>query len=226
MARNSNLGTMTAMLRKECRYASDSSAGQSKNPALKELLKRTYIMLYDDHDWPHLTSVWEDKAIVAGSRFYDFPANINMENAVKVFHRYQQVWQPVEEGFDTRAYNIVDSDIDERRDPVQAWRVYDGTQFEVWPIPQTNGTLRFVGKKALPVFEADEDVCLLDDHLVVLFAAAEELADKKRGEALKAMAERRLAQVKSQMNKTPSFRPGSDEHAPHRRTGRSVILVR
>jgi hypothetical protein len=225
MARGSTLGTMLTMLRAEAMMATDSAVGQSKNPALKVLLKRVYAMLYDEHEWPFLTGVWADKSIVAGSRYYDFPTTINLENTVKVFHSWGNIWHEVEYGFDPTVYNAVDSDDDARSDPVQAWRIYSGTQFEVWPLPATAGTLRFTGKAAMGAFEADADTCVLDDYLVVLFAAAELMADKPRGAAVKAMAERRLAQVKAQGSKTASFQIGGESSA--RRTyGTTVIAVR
>ena len=225
MARGSTLGTMLTMLRAEAMMATDSAVGQSKNPALKALLKRVYAMLYDEHEWPFLTGVWADKSLVAGSRYYDFPTTINMENTVKVFRSWGNIWSEVDYGFDPSVYNAVDSDDDARSDPVQAWRIYSGTQFEVWPLPATNSTLRFTGKAAMGAFEADADTCVLDDHMVVLFAAAELMADQPRGAAVKAMAERRLAQVKAMGNKTPSFQIGGQSSA--RRTyGTTVIAVR
>lgn len=225
MARGTTLGTMLTMLRGECRYASDSNVGQSRNPALKVSLKRQLAMLYEEHDWPHLMGAWEDKAIVAGSRYYDFPTDISMDGAVKAYHQWGGVWQPLQAGFDPTVYNEFDSDDDERADPVQAWRVYSGTQFEVWPIPVTAGTIRFVGKQAMGAFEQDTDTCVLDDHLVVLFAAAEEMADKPRGKVLADAAARRLAQLKASQNKTVSFRPGGDSGRSARGHG-SVVVVR
>jgi hypothetical protein len=227
MARGSTLGTMLTMLRAEARMATDSSVGQSKNPALRVLLKRVYAMLYDEHTWPHLSGQWGDKSIVAGSRYYDFPSEVNMEGAVSAYYQWNGVWLPLTAGFDTTAYNEFDSDDDERSDPVQAWRIYSGTQFEVWPMPSVDGTVRFVGKAAMGAFESDMDVCLLDDHLVVLFAAAELVADKPELSApLKASAERRLAQVKGLMNKSEPFQIGSTDASRRRSFGTSVIAVR
>lgn len=225
MARGSTLGTMLTMLRAEAKMATDSSVGQSKNPALKVLLKRVYAMLYDEHEWPHLMGAWEDKAIVAGSRYYDFPTNITMEGAVKALHQWGDIWNELSPNFDPTIYNEYDSDDDERSDPVQAWRVYSGSQFEVWPIPATAGTVRFIGKQAMGAFEADADVCVLDDHLIVLFAAAELRADKPDGAALKASGERRLAQLKANMKKSDGFRIG-ERSGPRRSYGTSVIAVR
>ena len=225
MARGTTLGTMLTMLRAECRYATDSGVAQSKNPALKASLKRQYAMLYEEHDWPHLLGSWEDKALSAGQRYYDFPTGIEMEGAVKAYHYWGGVWQPVRAGFDTEVYNEFDSDNDERADPVLAWRVYSGTQFEVWPMPLTAGTIRFVGRQAMGAFEADTDTCVLDDHRVVLFTAAEELGDKPRGKILAEAANRRLAQLKASQNKTVSFRPGESPPGPTR-PRRSVVVVR
>lgn len=225
MARGSTLGTMLAMLRKECRYASDSGVAQSKNPALMELLRRTYTILYDDHEWPHLLGQWEDKAIVAGSRYYDFPASINMEGAVKAYHHWGGVWQKIQYGIEPEDYNHYDSDNDARADPVLKWKVYSGTQFEVWPLPVSAGTVRFIGKQAMGSFTSETDTCLLDDHLVVLYAAAEELGAKdERGQAMAVMAKRRFDQLRALQNKTESFRPGEHAHRSRRPHGAFVVV--
>lgn len=224
MARGSTLGTMLSMLRDECKYTSSAAAGQSKNPALRRLLQRHYVMLYDQHDWPHLLGAWEDKAIVAGSRYYDFPTDISMDNAVKAFRRWSNRWEPIAAGFEPVVYNQFDSDNDERSDPIQAWRVYSETQFEVWPLPLTDSTVRFIGKRAIGAFSADSDTCLLDDELVVLHAAAEELGEEK-GKVKKALAADRFTQLKALQNKAASFRPGEDGLRPRRPHG-SIVVVR
>ncbi len=48
--------------------------------------------------------------------------------------------------------------------------------FEVWPIPVTNGQLRFIGSVPLPRLTEDGDVAILDDMMLVLSVAADRLA--------------------------------------------------
>lgn len=212
MARNRTLQELLFDLRAELGMATDSTVGQSENPALKVLLRRTREVLYDDHDWPHLTGQWFDVTLSAGQRYYNFPTGLNYERAIEAFAEWGNQWLPVTAGFGPTQYNERDSGNDERNDPPQKWRVYSGTQFEVWPLPATNGnTIRFVGTTALGALEADSDVCEIDGTMVVLFAAAERMAGKPKGEALAGAAQRRLAQMKARSNKTePSFRMGSN----------------
>ena len=211
MARNQTLQELLSDLRAECGLAASSAVGQSENPSLKVLLKRTREMLYDEYDWPHLDGVWFDQTLSAGQRYYSFPAGLNYERATKLYVKWGSIWQPVKYGFEPIHYNQQDSDNNQRADPVLRWRVYNGTQYEVWPLPATAVSVRFIGTTALGALEADSDVCELDGTMVVLFAAAERMADKPRGKVLAANASRRLAQVKSRSNNAgESFRPGSE----------------
>jgi hypothetical protein len=225
MARNRTLQELLFDLRAELGMATDSTVGQSENPALKVLLRRTREILYDDYDWPHLTGQWFDTTLSAGQRYYTFPSGLNYERAVEAWTQWGNEWLKLEAGFGPDTYNERDSGADERNDPPQRWRVYSGTQFEVWPLPATSGnTVRFIGTTALGAFEADSDTCELDGTMVVLFAAAERLAGKDKGEAMAAAAARRLAQVKARSNKTePSFRMIG--RAPSNRAPERVVRV-
>ena len=76
-----------------------------------------------------------------------------------------------------------------RSDPVTNidLRQSDGAvQIEVWPVPASSDqTLRIFYKLPLNAFVANDDTCTLDDTLIVLFAAAELLADAKNERAPK-----------------------------------------
>lgn len=224
MARNRTLSEMLFDLRAECEMATDSTVGQSANPALKVLLRRTLEVLYDEHDWPHMEGAWFNVTMAAGQRYYDFPTGLNYERASKAFVEWNGTWLPLVHGFGPGQYNSFNSDLDERSDPVTNWRVYSGTQFEVWPIPATATQVRFIGSRSLGSFDADTDVCELDATMVVLFAAAEKMSGKPRGKVLASMAQRRLEQMKARAgNAVESFRPGS---ALEERSGPREIVVR
>lgn len=212
-------------LRAECGLATDSTVGQSENPALNVLLNRTYENLFDEHDWPHLDSLWFTKALSAGERYYDFPAGLNYEQVQEAHVYWGNVWLPTVSGFDTQVYNSFDSDGGARSDPVQKWRVYGGSQFEVWPIPATPVNFRFKGAAAWVPLVNDNDICLLDGTMIVLFAAAEKLAGKAKGKAVEAVAARRLDLMKARSsNASPAFRPGS-AHEDRQRPRQIVVRV-
>lgn len=72
-------------------------------------------------------------------------------------------------------------------------------RFEVWPVPVTAQTIRFTGQRALIDMVEDDDVCDLDDMLLVYFVAGEKLMRSKQADAqLKMqMAEERLRMLRS-----------------------------
>lgn len=225
MARNRTLEELLFDLRAECRLSTDSTVGQSSNPALKVLLRRTQEFLYDEWDWPHLDGVWFDKALAAGQRYYDFPSGLNYERAMTAQVYWAGTWLPLKHGFGPLQYNQFDSDNNERSDPAMRWRIYSGTQFEVWPMPATATTVRFTGSQSLGSFEQDTDQCVLDGTMVVLFAAAEQLAGKPRGKTLETLAARRFEMMKARsQNASGSLRPGS-VHQDSQRPREIVVRV-
>ena len=224
MARNKTLGELLFDLRAECELATDAGVGQSANPALRVLLRRTQEMLYDEHDWPHLDGVWFDVTLNPGQRYYDFPAGLNYERAAQASIHWANTWLPMSFGFGPSQYNIFNSDQNERSDPATKWRVYDDTRFEVWPLPATQGSMRFIGSRSLGSFSSDTDTCVLDGTMVVLFAAAEKMAGKPRGKVLASNAQRRLDQMKARSsNAAGAFRVGSTHEE---RGGPREIVVR
>jgi hypothetical protein len=226
MARGQTLGKLLTDLRAEIGFATDSTVGQSENPALKVLLQRTQEILYDEYDWPHMQGVWYDVTLSAGQRYYDIPSQINYERAVRAQTLWGNIWSPISYGFDTSVYNLHDSDNDQRADPPEKWRLYSATKFECWPMPATNGgKIRFIGTRKLATFEAESDVADLDDRLIVLFAAAERMAGKPRGKALTTLAGRRLAILKARSNKSDSFRVGETRDNGANRPHELVVRV-
>lgn len=93
----------------------------------------------------------------------------------------------------------------EQSDPAANWELReddetDAEAIEVWPVPASSASqLWLVGKRSLPDLLADADVALLDDQLLVLTAAAEILAKRKKADAqVKAIAAgRRYLQMKA-----------------------------
>jgi len=195
LARGVTLGELVSQAR--------IAAGRDPNPALsinvneqlKQAIRQEQERLYDEFDWPFL-KITSDKTLEAGSRYYDVPADMNLERISKVDVRYGGRWVPVQRGISLNEYNVVDSDADARMDPVQRWDVRDtgtGEQIEVWPVPASEGiVLRFSGIRKLGPLIANSDIADLDDQMLVGFVAAELLATAKD-----AAASTKLAKAKS-----------------------------
>ena len=179
--RGATLAQMVNDLRIEARYDPDPALSVNIVPLLKRTIVRTQEFLYDEFDWPFL-KITRDIDIEAGSRYYDFPDDMNLERVQRVDVLYGDQWRPVERGLNLDFYNAQDSDTDQRLDPVQAWDVRDtgnAPQIEIWPIPATAGRIRLTGIRSLAPLVADDDRADLDDMMIVLYSAGELLAAAK-----------------------------------------------
>lgn len=195
MARNEQFLELQTALREELGRSPDVSVGVDDLPILKRALNRVYATLYDEHDWPFLRRVFPRIQLNAGQRFYDFPTDLNIERVEVVNAWWNGLPNPVHRGIGFEEYASFDSEADERSDPVLAWDVRDvsGTpQIEVWPIPSANDQeLQIIGIRTAPKLVNDIDLCLLDDEMVILFAAAQYLARQKSEDADVVLAQAR-----------------------------------
>lgn len=169
------LEEMVEDLRLETRRSSDPAIGQDEEPALKRLLYRTQFFLYWDFDWPFLKTR-RDITMQANERYYDFPTDMDFERIARVRTNGQTDWQTVVRGITVDDYNIYDSDNGDTATPVLKWDIIDagqGDQVEFWPMPDNNTEiLRLEGFKKLGNLISNDDVCTLDDTLIVTLAAA------------------------------------------------------
>ena len=189
-------------LRAELSKSTDPAVGVSDLPQLKQTLNRVYQSLYDLYPWPFLKRVFDRIPLQAGQRYYDFPEEMDFDNMESV-----AVWfsgQPlhIERGIGFEEYATYDSESDVRVDPVVKWdvRSVDDTRemLEVWPVPASNSySIQFIGKRKFEPLVDDSDLCLLDDDLVVIHAAAELLPTKGTNiQAKLAAAQARLGMLK------------------------------
>lgn len=230
-----NITTLSAMvedLRLETGRSANVNFGQDEYASLVRLLQRTQDNLYWDYEWPFLKAR-RDVDLAAGSRYYDFPSDMNSERIFKVSTKIGNVWETVTRGIDMDDYSIRDSDNDSRQDPLLKWDIIDagsGEQFEAWPIPASDDlVVRFEGFKKIATFISDDDVCTLEPDLVVLFAAAKLLAREKSADAPEALksAQTFYNNLKRGSNRTERATPiGGQPQMPLGRTGTIVIAPR
>lgn len=213
MARGKTLLKLLQDLRAEIRASGNVAHHASSRESHVVLLQRVQEDIYDRHDWP-LLRIERNIDVQAGQRYYDTPDDINIDRLESIEVRYGQQWCPLEYGINADHYSAWDSDLDERSWPVGRWQIYEGEQIELWPVPAANadgpsldGRLKLTGIKKLPPLVADSDICVLDDRLVVLYAAAELLAASNAKDAaakLKA-AENRERMLTSNTSKIKKF---------------------
>src|SRR5690554_6757484 len=185
MPRGTQLGQLITMFREEAGDAVSRRLGQNALPSTRAALRRTYRRLHADFDWPHLR-IYRDKPLFAGEQFYSFPLELDSDNVEKVWVRQtgDTVWYDLTYGIDTAHYNTVASSQGQRQDFPFAWQLYEDDQFEIWPIPKSDGhTLRFYGKKRAKALVNDNEIVDLDDDLIVLYAVAEQLAREGSADA-------------------------------------------
>jgi len=186
MARGNTFGQIYLNTILECKL--DPNPGLSINikPLVQQLIKREYERLYDEFDWP-FSRIRVDIPMQAGERYYDFPANMDLERIEDIEVSYGGRWLPVERGISGSDFNTYNSDLGVGVDPVRKWDVaYVSTtsQIEAWPIPASGATsLRLTGIKKRNLLVDDSDTCDLDDTMIELFAASEYLASKGSPEA-------------------------------------------
>lgn len=230
MARKTTFSELIEMVRAEARISTAVSQGQANETYIKQLIKRYYEQLYDEYDWPFKKILKGEAKITiqAGSRYYDYPANLDLERILRLHVLEGNQWRPLIKGIGPEQYNTYNSDDnDARADPIKRWEIYSDTQFEVWPLPASAGQVWFEGIKRKTPLISGSDRCDIDDTLIALFVSAEILAatNQKDAQVKLNAAQGRLVQLKSKMAaNVPDF-SFSDDSASEAYTGRPEILV-
>jgi len=191
------------------------AVGTANDTVFYQILSDVQRWLASEWDWPFLRTRF-DVTLKASTRFFSMPTALDTQRPIKVEVKYNQAWQEVDYGIGSDEYNDVDSDLGTTLDPVQRWQwgtqqsatseTSEQGQFEVWPIPASDGQiLRFTGQR-VPVSLVGSDgnpttsaVADLDDELIVLFAAAELLAryDQKDAQIKLTRAQQRLLKLRA-----------------------------
>lgn len=218
MARGTQLSELVRMLRAETGMSVNPNLGINSEDTYKLRLKRVQERLYHEYDWPFLKGKY-DKAMTAGTRYYDCP--VEPESIQRVEVKWGNAWAELPYGIGGEQYTSRDSDSGQREDPPHRWQfridptndsLIDNEQFEVWPIPASNNvsTVRFWGKRKLAALVSNTDKCTLDDQLIVLYAAATLIKDKGDREFKLAEAQALFNRLKGRSSKNKMFVLGGE----------------
>lgn len=186
MARGVALEKLVSDLRLELRLSPEPSVGELMTPQLIYQLNNAQEELWMDFDWSHKRGD-VDVSLRENERYYDFPERIDLERVECAFAKWDNWWVPVKRGIDPLLYNARDSEKCETDRPVLRWDVFNGDQFEVWPLPNVNcDKFRFRGILNVPAMLKLTDVCELDSNLLVKLAAWKMAKSSDKVEAEKA----------------------------------------
>jgi hypothetical protein len=204
MALRITLGEVIQAVRAECGLSTNTSRGIDHLDNIRQLIRRHQTTLAEDYDWQHLEIRRESdlsrKLLQAGSRYYNFPDELNPLKISAAWVRSGH-WRELNYGIDYRSHAAFDPDADIRTDPPTHWAFIGAEQFEVWPLPSTNGVANgnnevgFTGQKKLEALLEDSNRLDLDDILVTLMVATEILAGQKRNEAAAVKGDAAMARL-------------------------------
>jgi hypothetical protein len=173
------------------------SVGTQIDSTYNQLLRDKQVVLAGDYDYNFLVQRW-NVTVNPGNRYLSYPtttidgstANINFDRPLKLFRSWTNHWVEVLNGAgEVDEFNYLNPDTNlpawpqQALDPVQKWQMHDQTQFEIWPIPVTVQTLRFVGQRTLKPLVGDTDTADLDDELLILSVAVDRLIKQKGADA-------------------------------------------
>lgn len=204
MATGAQLADLIKEVQYELGHNVSTTVGQNFRDHIANRIRREYKRLYEDFTWPHLRA-WVDLPLVAATKSYQLPSlggkQIKLGDLQEVFVKWGGVYTPLHRGIEIDDYNALNSDDGQSADPAAKWAPVDETHIEVWPLPASAGSLRFLIKKPFVQMAIETDTCALDDDVVVLFAAAEYMLRQgsKEAQAVMLRAEQRFKTLRQRL---------------------------
>jgi hypothetical protein len=214
VARNTQLITLLDMLRSEARLSSNPAHNLSVVDSQVLMIQRLHDWLVEDYDWPHLR-VDVIIPLQEGQRFYEIPEEIDIERLEAVSILCDGRFKPLSPNITDAHLSIHNSELEHQDYPPEAFKDRGTGLFEIWPISDRDGTaeegkLRLTGIKKSVRLIKDTDRSLVDDRLLILYAAAEVLAAsgaKDTGYKLE-QARKRYEALKGNASKIKKFTLG------------------
>lgn len=208
MSRGTTLATLVEMTKAELMVDTDSAVSPGGDTMIKLQLAMQQKWLALRWNWPFL-KLEQDVALTAGTKIYDFPNSggtplFELAKPVAAYCYFGELWNELCVGINPKYYNSLNPALDQRADPVTNWdfsRTSNSAalKFEVWPLPATANSIRFIGQMTLPALTADSDTAILDDLLIVQFTAAKLATRMQQADApaLLAQANETLRQLRA-----------------------------
>lgn len=187
MARE-KLKDMIEALRAEIGASLSPGHNISQDSTHRYVLSRVQRELYLNYDWTHLLTE-ERVTVSAGERYTPALTLVDYEQINEVWCSYGSEWIKLGFDFGPEHYSAYDPQSGDRGYPVLRYRPYFPNEaVELWPIPSQDVTLIVKGQRALTPLKSPDDMSVLDGTLIVLFAAADIMADLDRDDAARKSA--------------------------------------
>lgn len=186
MARGTAWSVIRTMFKAECGIELDENVARGDNARYLQLANNQIKWLISQHAWL-LGKTRAEVALTVGTRYYAFPETtididrVDREAFTKKPDGYRY---PVRFGIGQRQFNAYAGET-HQDSPILRWDlVVDTTlKIEVWPLPREAQTLMLSGIAVFTPMTLDTSICPIDDSLVMLFMAAEQLARDKSADA-------------------------------------------
>lgn len=193
MARQTTMSNILTQLRAALGMSLTVPAiGSGTDPILMQLLHDKQMDLASKYSWPFLEQRF-DIDIASGSRYLNFPTTddagdptaMDLERPYLVEVFWGSKWSPIGYGIGSEEFNVLNSDIaGNRQDPIVKWRWSEEGQFEIWPVAASSTQIvRFTGQRLPDTFAGLTDTADLDDRLLVLGVAADQLTKQNQRDA-------------------------------------------
>ena len=215
MARGRQLSQLLNQLQAEVGMSLLPASGVSSREHRVQLINRTQDRLYRSYDWD-FAAIKRDVAVAQGGRYYNLPVDLELERIA-----YAAISQGTNSSnWRELGYGITESEYQQTAEGSQGspqrWGPAENGQFEIWPVADGNYRVRFRGLKVLPLLVNDADRAVLDDTLLVMYAAAEMMKRQKLSDWEDKLREGQLhfTRLRAQLggNKRRSFVNGGGVH--------------
>lgn len=188
MAVGMSLLEMRTMLLAETTQSLHAGQSLAMRDAYNVQLRRTQDEQWLMFEWPHLR-LDVDINLQPGVRHYDYPPGVAFENILGIHYPVGNLWNKMSYGIKPETYSAFGGENVQSWPPLK-WQSRAGFnpetrktdpfgKIEVWPVPNREGTLRVVAQAPVNPLVDDADTSVIDGTLIVLFAAAEILANQK-----------------------------------------------
>lgn len=178
MARGRQLSQLLDQLQAEAGMSLLPASATSSKDHRIQILNRVQDRLYKAFDWD-FAFVKRDVPTVPGDRYLNLPADIELEriNYVRISSGTAgNDWRPMGYGIGEANYRVT---AEGTNGCPQSWAPSEDNKFEIWPAADAAYRVRFRGVKVLPLMVNPSDRAVLDDTLIVLFAASELMKRQK-----------------------------------------------
>lgn len=154
------LGELRSELATRLGFGAMGSAGINSG-LLNSFLQNAQDQLFADFQWRHLIT-YDEKTTGAGQSLYDWAEDCDPSNVTEIAVNDGVTWTPMTEGIDWMMRS------DDTQFMPQRYERF--AQMEVWPVPDTQYTIRRYYVRSPDRFTQDNDRASIDDGLILLHA--------------------------------------------------------